>query len=309
VSNKLFDPSTAQVPHVHILLATHNGSQWLDEQIESIFRQRGVRVSIVVSDDRSNDSTLSSLSYWARRLPITFLPKQAEPFGSAHRNFIRLIRDTDLGDADFFALSDQDDIWLPDKLSRGIECLRLHNAQGYSSNVIAFWPDGSQRSINKAQSLQPLDYLFGSPGPGCTFVLPRSVFSKLQAFVAGCFLQLQSIWVHDWLIYAFVRSRGGRWFIDLKTNMLYRQHSRNEIGINSGWRAAVYRLKRVRSGAYRKDILTIADSIGERNALIEALRRLHLIDRLALIMNVRLFRRRISESVALAFFILLMPRD
>lgn len=294
--------------HVRILLATYNGAQWLDEQLDSIAKQQGVRVSIIASDDSSSDGTVEVLARWAARLPLEVLPPASERFGSAHRNFLRLIRDTDLGDADYFALSDQDDVWLPGKLLRGIECLRSLDVQGYSSNVTAFWPDGSRRDIDKAQPLQPLDHLFGSPGPGCTFVMPRAVFADLKGFVTGNFERLQSIWVHDWLIYAFVRARGGRWHIDSLPNMLYRQHGRNEIGVNAGWRAALNRLRLVRSGAYRRDILAIADCVGERDAVVEAVRRLHFVDRLGLLLQVRRFRRRLSECLILAFFILVMPR-
>lgn len=303
-----FDPVATQVRHVRVLLATYNGARWLDEQLDSISMQQGVRVSIVASDDHSSDGTVAVLSRWAERLPIEMLQSSLERFGSAHRNFLRLIRDTDLGDADYVALSDQDDIWLQGKLLRAVECLNSLNAQGYSSNVTAFWPDGSKQDIDKAQPLQPLDHLFGSPGPGCTFVLPRTVFADLKAFVSCNFERLQSLWVHDWLIYAFVRSRGGRWYIDSQLNMLYRQHGNNEIGVNAGWHAALNRLRLVRAGSYRRDILAIADSVGVSNAVVEALRRLNLVDRFTLLFQVRHFRRRLSECVIMAFFILVMPR-
>lgn len=308
MSGVRIEPPRAHVPHVRVLLATYNGAPWLDEQLDSIATQQGVRVSIVASDDSSSDATVEVLARWAQRVALETLLRAPERFGSAHRNFLRLIRDADLGDADYFALSDQDDIWLPDKLRRGIECLNSFAAQGYSSNVTAFWPDGSRHEIDKAQPLRRLDHMFGSPGPGCTFVMPRDVFAELKTFVTDNFERLQTIWVHDWLIYAFVRARGGRWHIDPRSNMLYRQHGRNEIGVNAGWRAALNRLRLVRSGSYRRDILAIADSVGERNAVVEAVRRLRLVDRLALLLQVRDFRRRLSECVILAFFILVMPR-
>ncbi len=302
------DPAPERLPHVCILLATYNGAQWLDEQLESIAKQQGVRVSVVASDDSSSDGTVAVLSRWAARLPIEVLPSSAERFGSAHRNFLRLIRDTELGDADYIALSDQDDIWLQGKLLRGVQSLDLLNTEGYSSSVTAFWSDGRKHEIDKAQPQQSLDYLFGSPGPGCTFVLPRTVFVDLKTFVTCNFERLKSIWVHDWLIYAFVRARGGRWYIDSQVNMLYRQHGSNEIGVNAGWRAALNRLRLVRTGSYRRDILAIADSLCVKNTVVEALRRLRIDDRLLLIIQVRHFRRRLSECVVMAFFILVMPR-
>jgi rhamnosyltransferase len=294
-------------PNVRVLLATHNGASWLDEQLQSVVQQENVHVSVIASDDRSIDGTPELLAHWARRMDLSVLPAGDARFGNAHRNFLRLIRDVELGDAEYFALSDQDDIWLPGKLARGIECLRVHAAQGYSSNVTAFWPDGTQLLIDKAQPQRRFDHLFGSPGPGCTFVLPRGVFEELRAFVTQNFERIQSIWVHDWLIYAFVRCRGGRWYIDDRPSMLYRQHGRNEIGVNAGWRAALSRLRHVRSGAYRRDILAIADSIGASADFVEAVRRLSLPDRLGLMLRVREFRRRLSDGLMLALFFLVMP--
>jgi len=307
VSEDQFWQPTAPALKVHVLLATYNGAKWLDEQLDSIAMQQGVSVSIVASDDGSSDASVEILLNWAKKYPILVLPPSPNRFGNAHRNFLRLIRDTELGDADYFALSDQDDIWLPGKLLRGINCLRSMNAQGYSSNVTAFWPDGRKKRIDKAHPLQPLDHLFSAPGPGCTFVIPRTVFIGLQAFVVENFDRLQTIWVHDWLIYAFVRAQGGKWHIDPQSNMLYRQHGNNEIGVNYGWRAALSRWKRVRSGAYRHDILAIADSVGENDNVVEALRRFRLIDRLSLILNVRRLRRRYTECIYLAFLFLIMP--
>jgi len=300
-------PATSQ--NVCVLLATYNGARRLDEQIDSIIKQQGVRVSIVASDDSSSDASVEILSNLAKNHPVFVLPSSLNRFGNANRNFLRLIRDTELGDADYFAFSDQDDIWLPGKLQRGIMCLRSQGAQGYSSNVTAIWPDGRKKIINKAHPLQPLDHLFSAPGPGCTFVLTRSMFIRLQAFVSGSFDQLQSIWVHDWLIYAFVRENGGKWYIDSQSNMLYRQHGSNEIGVNYGWRAALMRLKLVRTGVYRRDILAIADSVGAKNSVVDALRRLRLIDRLSLILKVRHLRRHYSECFYLAFLFLIMRRN
>ena len=302
----LIDGKTA---HVRVLLATHNGVAWLEEQLQSIIDQQGVRVSVIASDDRSTDGTLTMLRTWADRVPLTLLPETPIRFGGAHRNFLRLIRDARLGNADYVALSDQDDIWLPTKLARGIACLRSQRAQGFSSSVTAFWPEGTRLLIDKAQPQRRFDYLFGSPGPGCSFVFPREVFVQIQQWVTQNFDQIQGIWVHDWLLYAFVRCRGLRWHIDDQAHMLYRQHGSNEIGVNNGWRAACNRLRHVRSGAYRRDILAIADSVGETSRVVAAVRRLTLLDRLWLILSARSFRRRLSDCAILAFFVLVMPRD
>jgi len=292
-----------------VLLATYNGERWLGEQLDSIFSQQRVRVSVVASDDSSDDNTPAMLRGWQVRAQLTVLPAVGSRLGNAHRNFVRLIRDSDLGDADYVALADQDDIWLPEKLGRAIDCLAASNAVAYSSSVMAFWPDGSRRLIDKAQPQREFDHCFGSPGPGCTFVLKRAEYDRLRTWVVHNFERLQQIWVHDWMIYAFVRAHGRHWLIDGQPNMLYRQHGGNEIGVNAGWRAAMSRLERVRNGDYRRTILLIADALGDNSRPIEAVRMLDTFDRLWLMLHVRKFRRRVSECLFLAYFLLVMPRD
>lgn len=295
-------------PKVRVLLATYNGVRWLDEQLRSIFEQTGVDLSVVVSDDSSTDETAQCLAGWAAHSRLLALPNTGRRFGSAHRNFLRLILEAPLGDADFVALADQDDVWLPAKLQRAVHCLHELPADAYSSDVIAFWPDGRRQLIRKSHAQRRHDYLFGSPGPGCTFVLPRAVFDRLRAWVSANHDKLQAIWVHDWLIYAYVRGQGLRWHIDTVPNMLYRQHGNNEIGVNAGWRAAYRRWSHVRSGSYRADILAIADSIADTSRPVDAIRRLNWADRLWLIQHVMDFRRRTSESLALAVMLFCMPK-
>lgn len=296
-------------PCITVLLATYNGTRWLDEQLHSIVAQANVVVSIVASDDASTDGTPLRLTEWSTRAALTVLPPSGQRFGSAHRNFLRLIRDAPLGDADYVALADQDDVWLPGKLARAVHCLRTLGAAGYSSDVTAFWPDDRRRLVRKSQPQRSHDHLFGSPGPGCTFVMPRAAFDRMREWVDAGFEQMQGIWVHDWLIYAYVRGHGLRWHIDDQPNMQYRQHGRNEIGVNAGWRAALSRWRHVRSGAYRRDILAIADVVGDTSAMVAAVRRLTLLDRLRLILSARSFRRRLGDCAILAFFVLVMPRD
>lgn len=307
MNGRLSSAPAAALPHVRVLLATYNGAQWLDEQLRSIFAQHGVRVSVLGSDDSSSDNTPEILASWSAREDLAVLPRTLR-MGSAHRNFMRLVRSADLGDAEYFALSDQDDIWLPDKLARGISCMEQTGTDAYSSNVTAFWPDGSRHRTRKAQPQRRHDYLFGSPGPGCTFVFSRRAFEAMQAWVQERFDSLQDLWVHDWLMYAFLRRHKLRWHIDPQSHMLYRQHGRNEIGVNAGWRAASQRWEHVRSGAYRREILRIAEAVNEGSPIVDAVRRLGLRDRAWLLLHVREFRRRLAECFVLAFFLLLMPR-
>jgi len=295
-------------PSVRVLLATFDGERWLGEQLASLAAQERVAVSVVASDDSSTDATPALLAAAARPGAFVVLPGSGVRFGNAQRNFMRLIRDAALDDVDYFALADQDDIWLPDKLARAVDMLRATRADAYGCNATAFWPDGRRKRLVKSQPQRAFDHLFESAGPGCSFVFTRAAFVELQDFVRANFEALQAIKVHDWLLYAFVRERGRRWVIDAASTLLYRQHERNEAGANTGWRAARVRLRNLVDGRFRVDTLAIGDVVGARGEVLDRLRRFSLADRLWLAAHAREFRRAFKDAVALAAMFLVMAR-
>lgn len=245
-------------PLVAVLMATHNGEAYLAEQLASILAQRDVSVRLIVSDDSSTDATPSLLADAARDPRVTVLPTGR--FGTPQGNFLRLMRDADLGDAVAVALADQDDIWHVDKLARQLALLQQRDVDAVSSNVTAFWEraDGSRRTelVDKAQPQVPLDFLLESAGPGCTFVIEREAFATVRAGLDH--VPDDSIVPHDWLAYAIVRASGGRWHIDVEPTLEYRQHDANATGANSGLRQATTRFRRLASGDYRSQCAAVA---------------------------------------------------
>jgi rhamnosyltransferase len=229
-----------------------------------------------------------------------------ESYCSAASNLFRLLRDTDLTQVDYVALSDQDDIWQSDKLSHAVRKIQENNVDAYSSNVTAFWPNGKQRLINKAQPQKLWDYMFESAGPGCTFVLTKKLALEIQAFLIDNQVQCQPIALHDWFIYAFARSRGFNWLIDHESHMLYRQHAENVVGANVGIKPKIQRFKKLREGWLFEQALLIADILGYANMPpIKKIKRLSLLDRFWLILNINKLRRRFRDRIALAFLMLL----
>jgi rhamnosyltransferase len=294
-------------PSVGILLATRNGAAWLGEQLSSLADQRDVRVHVVASDDASTDETPRILSKGVPELALQQLPTPPHRMGNANRNFLRLIRDTPTEDFQYFALSDQDDIWLPNKLSRSIRELERVGADAYSTNVTAFWSDGTERLVVKSGRQRRYDHLFESAGPGCTFVFRREAFLRLQSWVISRFETLQGVRVHDWLIYAYARHQGWHWHIDNKSCMRYRQHGSNEIGVNIGLQATLARWRQVRSGKYLADVLAIAEAVEDNSIITHALHHLTPLTRLRLIADARQCRRNGREALLLGLFFLMFP--
>jgi len=235
-------------PSVLVLLAAFNGTQWLAEQVNSILNQVDVNITMMVSIDKSTDGT----ELWFDRLALEdsriFILPHGKVFGGAAPNFFRLIGDADFFSFDYISLADQDDIWLPNKLSRAINILHERNVDAYSSNVLAFWPNGKQALITKSQPQVQWDFLFEAAGPGCTYVFTKAFAMALQKHILSQVAIVKNIGLHDWFIYAFARTHQYRWVIDDQSLMLYRQHGGNQVGTNKGIKAKAHRAKKALSG-------------------------------------------------------------
>lgn len=292
-------------PKIAVLVAVYNGAEWLEEQLNSILAQEGVDVTVFISIDLSTDgSEFLCCQLLTQHKNIVLLPNVGK-FGSAAINFFRLVRDVNFSDFDYVSFSDQDDIWQMSKLLRAVKVMLHNNANAYSSNVIAFWLDGCQKTINKAQQQQKWDYILESAGPGCTFVLSKNLALDLQQFLIKNQNDCKSVALHDWFIYAFARSRGFKWLIDNESHMLYRQHARNVVGANVGFKAMMARWQKLREGWLVKQSLLIADILAYSHIWpIQKLKRYHFVDRLALIANVNRLRRRLRDRIGLALFLL-----
>lgn len=238
----------AELPKVAVLLAAYNGMQWIEEQIDSILAQSGVDVTVFISIDPSTDGTEAWCASLSTSVSNVVVLHSAGRFGGASRNFFRLIRDVDFDGFDFVAFADQDDVWHADKLQRAVSQLDRQQADAYSSNVTAFWVDGKTRLLNKAQPQVAWDFLFEAAGPGCTYVLTKKLVDPLKVSMVANWKALQDVSLHDWFFYAFARSHGYRWYIDPVPSMDYRQHERNQVGANIGFRSLIARYKTIHSG-------------------------------------------------------------
>jgi rhamnosyltransferase len=293
-------------PKIAVLLAAYNGGEWIKDQLYSILDQDEVAVTIHISIDPSIDDSETSCKLLAGQYKnITVLPNIGK-FGSAGKNFFRLIKDVDLTGFDYVAFADQDDIWEADKLIRHIRLARQYGADGVSSNVTAFWPDGSEKLIDKAQPQNTLDYLFESAGPGCTFLMTPWLVNKVREQLLDKNSQAKKVVLHDWLTYAICRAHGGKWLIDPEPSLYYRQHSNNVVGANVGFKPKWVRLQKLRQGWYRREVIKIAqvcNSIApddETNRLLVLLQTKNLISQLKLLAYVSKARRSLVDRCLMA---------
>jgi len=288
-----------------VLVAAYNGAQWLTEQIDSILNQLGVDVFVIISVDTSTDDTFMLCEKYAddSYSNVTVLP-YGESFGGAGKNFYRLVKDCDFSTFDYIAFSDQDDIWHHDKLSNAIEKLQQYDC--YSSNVTAFWEDGREVFIDKAQPQQDWDYLFEAAGPGCTYVFKREFGIVFQEWLMRHHEVIaNNVALHDWLMYAFARKNDYRWYIDPNSGMRYRQHQNNQVGTNNNFAAAKKRLRLIKDKWYRNQIVSIATLLGLENTPIVKNGLMNgYVGNLYLLVNINRLRRRARDKLALAVVLL-----
>ncbi len=111
-------------PSVNILLSTYNGERHLACQLDSLLAQDYPNVTVHVRDDGSTDGTVAILRRYAAASPrIVFHEDGCGVAGNVgYKRSFRILL-AQCGDADYFAFCDQDDYWMPAKVSRGVAAL------------------------------------------------------------------------------------------------------------------------------------------------------------------------------------------
>lgn len=232
----------ARIP-VAILLSTYNGSAYLAEQLASLLAQTHQYWTLFWRDDGSIDQTGAIM--------IAFTE------GSGAGRCIHLTDDRHIGiTASFLALlrhvpddhivafADQDDVWLPQKLERGVMALgdpRTPQPTLYCARQRLV--DGALNTLGLSP---PLDRLPDFPASltqnvatGCTVMLNPAA----KRLIADS--RAPNGTLHDWWSYLLVGAAGGRLIADPVPVVLYRQHGENAVGApHSVLRRGLMALKR-----------------------------------------------------------------
>lgn len=266
------------LPKVAVLMATYNGEKFLTQQVDSILRQEGVEILLYVRDDGSTDTTISLLEKYRAENNNIFLLNTIPVQLKAAKNFMSMVRDIDFSEINYMAYCDQDDIWLPTKLSAAIAAIKKQQVDCYASNLLMGDAEaklGTKKSefkkflsyiFNyKANTQQPYDFYFEAASAGCTLVLNNNAALYLQQMLTELFDRIPERASHDWSTYAITRLNGFKWYIDDHAYIIYRQHAENAYGANLGWGAVKKLLELFTSGWYRKHIIMIDELYNRTN--------------------------------------------
>lgn len=166
---------------VSIAMATYNGEKYIKEQIDSILNQTIQDFELVICDDCSTDGTIRILQEYAENDKRFHIYQNEENLGFK-KNFEKAIT---LCQGEYIALSDQDDIWMPNHLEllktaikdKALACgnADLIDKDGNSMGT-TFWEQEAFDSIpssnlDKAMSI----ILFRSPYQGAAMMVRRKL--------------------------------------------------------------------------------------------------------------------------------------
>lgn len=229
--------ATMNSPRVEVLLATYNGERFLRAQIDSILSQDYQNLYILARDDGSSDSTTAILNEYEQRFPdrIRTMPP-GSPTGSPKDNFLQLMK---ASTSEYVCFSDQDDIWLPDKISKTMQAMAaLESHYGSTTPSMVFTDlrvvDDRLRTIHesfwKHEGIEPehlnrlAAVLVHNPVTGCTMLINRPLL-KISLKMPG------EAAMHDSWIALLASAFGVSEAVPAKT-VLYRQHDRNVVGVD-----------------------------------------------------------------------------
>ena len=243
--------------NIDILLAIYNSERFLHEQIASIFNQSYKHWKLIVRDDGSKDNSEILIRDYARRYPehvrqITDTPNNL----GACQSFAKLLEHSD---ADYVMFSDQDDVWLPDKIEKSMALMKKMEDRYSRSMPLLIHTDLQvaqedltivSKSFWKYQHVEPQKsmvlnrLLVRSVIRGCTVMINRSLADLARSIPRDAIM-------HDHWISLIAGAFGKIGFIREPT-MIYRLHEKNYSG-GKPW-SVRYVFDKIFTGSGRREL-------------------------------------------------------
>lgn len=115
-------------PLISIAMCTYNGGAYLSGQLASFVKQTQRPDELIACDDGSTDNTLQVLNQFSKEAPFPVkIYRNQQRLGST-KNFEKALS---LCSGDSIFLSDQDDVWMPQKVNSLLQALRNNPDAGY----------------------------------------------------------------------------------------------------------------------------------------------------------------------------------
>ena len=233
---------------VKVLLSAYNGEKCIEQQIDSILGQNFQNIELYVRDDGSSDKTVQLVEKYEETGRVHL--EKGENVGFI-KSFFWLVENS--GDADYYAFSDQDDVWLPDKINMAIQLLEKEDAEKpvlYFSNYDFYDGElnfiGHQKAGNRCPTFR--NALVDCMPLGFNSVFNKETCNQMRAHIP------EHSCGHDWWTYLVCQGLG-KVIYDERVTVKYRRHGNNvSAGGMSFFKFQVWRFKKFFLGNYFTNI-------------------------------------------------------
>lgn len=215
-------------------MAVYNGDKYLAQQIDSILAQTFTEWKLIICDDNSSDKSFDIIEKYRNMYPnkITAYRNNVSS-GSAQANFMSMLK---YSETEYTMFSDQDDIWLPNKLDLTIA--KMHQMETKYGNIPLLVHTDMTVVDSELQELSHSFMKYSGLNPrkrdfnhllvqnnisGCTMMINRAVLNLVNG------VPPTNMIMHDWWIGLTASAFGKVDYIE-KSTSLYRQHKNNELG-------------------------------------------------------------------------------
>lgn len=205
-----------------VMMSTYNGEKYIGEQIQSIINQKQVKVDIIIRDDGSTDHTVDKVNQYIEKYNnIKLIVGENIGWRGSFKQLFQIKEEYD-----YYAFSDQDDVWLDNKLINAIhQMVEIDKGCLYYSNSILV--DDKLNVIKdkfgKCPPKEKLTALVQNFAQGCTIVYNKIFHDQLIQY--NC----QYDFPHDiWL--PIIALYTGQLIYDENAYFCYRQHASNVVG-------------------------------------------------------------------------------
>jgi len=263
---------------VFIVLATYNGAAFLTEQIESIRRQSFADWTLLIRDDRSTDATGQLIDKWAAAdKRIVVVDDQGLRLGAA-QNFGLLLKQAYALGAQYVFCADQDDVWLPDKLSKQLARMQEAERTAPQGSPQLVYSDltvvDEHLAVVHPSFLRCSRLYHGAEEPWKT-LLGRSFVLGCACLVNRPLLELAlplpaAAVMHDWWMALCAATTGGISPV-AEPLLLYRRHRGNASGPASFW-GGLNPLRHSWRQRWQTGTASFRQSLAQAQALQERLR-------------------------------------
>lgn len=220
---------------ISVCMATYNGEPYIKEQLDSILSQIGKNDEVIISDDGSTDNTLKIVEEF-NDSRIKIYHQNSHCYTKNFENALAKAK------GEYIFLSDQDDIWHPDKVKITLNYLKQYNFVVSNARII----DENGKVIHESRNdYLPvkdgyLDNLIKTYFLGCCMAFDRNVLKAVLPFPLNRDLCFHDSWI------AMVSELCFKTHVCEECLIDYRRHGNNASAGSVGVTSSISRMIRIR---------------------------------------------------------------